>query len=932
MINEVVRPANENDTENVSADGKYVVDTAGILSDLDAVRLTADSNQAATLMLVRGDPWSLHDVYPDIYNEGFTRLNYDHPKTREIIEAYLRAVVPLFAQNGSVNNIVLTNEPAYNTVEYGDFYVPMWVDFLKERYENDLSALNEAHRADYKDWSDAPLVGREGLKKRDVLSYDNQMFNSKVHAGWHGWLADVIRELAPDIPIHTKLKTIEYDRPMQQYGIRVEDFAEYMDLGGCDDVRDDVIYYDHIAYAGEAPVVDSEVHIYQDFCDWDFSDEMETYVERVIWRGFMHHLGMGNLFAWDFWAESGNQSLWASDVTTRPTAMYNIGKVTMDANRLSKEIDAIVSEEADVAILYSYASRQFTYGRCTDTMSNMYYASLFSGEKVRIVSEEQIEKINKCKILLIPECDNVTAETLAAIAEFQKNGGYVLIVGDTALTKDDRDLPHDTAVVDAIKKNAKTVTVKADVESYRTLLCDLYKEQDIQRVWIVDAVTGEVVGGETEWLSAEYDGKTVVTAYATNTTKDLQVKLIVDGKTVTSSTELRSGDVYGEVFTLSQDECILLSVGESDLGEKAKIDTAHKSENGYTYAVLADGTAEIIGYNGSESAAVPEKLGGKTVSSVGAFAFDGSGVKKITLPATVTDIADYAFYNCDSLTEVSLGNAVTLGERVFYDCDSLETVVMPESVTSVGGFAFAECDSLTEVSFSDNITTIGKFAFYNCKALASLDLPESLVYLGPQAFRNCSGIRGTVDIPFGVTEIRYYTFSNCSGIEKLIIPNSVVTLGQKSFQYCSGIKELELPNSLTSIKGHALTGITAPIEFKHGLMFTGSIRVENDMYLPATVATVGEYVTMAGGKILCEAGSYIESYCIENGKEYEIVSREAHVHTPGNAATCTSHQTCTECNAIVMPAFGHDYRVTAGKDGKATLVCSHCNATAEYEK
>ena len=97
----------------------------------------------------------------------------------------------------------------------------------------------------------------------------------------------------------------------------------------------------------------------------------------------------------------------------------------------------------------------------------------------------------------------------------------------------------------------------------------------------------------------------------------------------------------------------------------------------------------------------------RTLDYIGSEAFMGCKFSYIKIYDDVKHIADYAFFSCERLVSVDLGNGVrTIGERAFSRCDSLESIVIPRSVESIGKYAFySQYESaLSSVEFVDTRT------------------------------------------------------------------------------------------------------------------------------------------------------------------------------------------------------------------------------------
>ncbi len=193
-----------------------------------------------------------------------------------------------------------------------------------------------------------------------------------------------------------------------------------------------------------------------------------------------------------------------------------------------------------------------------------------------------------------------------------------------------------------------------------------------------------------------------------------------------------------------------------------------------------------------------------SVTSIGYYAFLGcSSLASVTIPNSVTSIGASAFRGCSSLTSVTIPNSVTsIGEGTFYDCNSLTSITIPNSVTSIGASAFRGCSSLTSVTIPNSVTSIGNYTFYDCSSLTSITIPNSVTSIGTSAFYNCSSLT-SITISNSVTSIGEETFRYCSSLTSVTIPNSVTSIGYYAFLGCSSLASVTIPNSVTQIEDFA---------------------------------------------------------------------------------------------------------------------------------
>jgi len=201
----------------------------------------------------------------------------------------------------------------------------------------------------------------------------------------------------------------------------------------------------------------------------------------------------------------------------------------------------------------------------------------------------------------------------------------------------------------------------------------------------------------------------------------------------------------------------------------------------YAYSIVDNSYVSITGYLGTdENITIPSTINGYHVTSIGESAFNGSGIKSVTIPAGITTINDYAFTDSKYLKEVNfLGNAPMMGKNVFDDCGNDGTFYWPP----------AQCVDLIYLAGNTGFTN----PWYGYATLMKSDDFLYSIKDSKASVSNYIGTGGNVVIPsdvagFPVTDIIY------SGtlLTSVNIPQSVKNISNYAFDDCNGLTQINV--------------------------------------------------------------------------------------------------------------------------------------------
>ena len=164
-----------------------------------------------------------------------------------------------------------------------------------------------------------------------------------------------------------------------------------------------------------------------------------------------------------------------------------------------------------------------------------------------------------------------------------------------------------------------------------------------------------------------------------------------------------------------------------------------------------------------------------SVTSIGVGAFSGYAQSTITIPNHIITIEQDAF-RASELTSVIIGNSVkTIGVAAFEYCEKLASVTIPESVTTIGIISFLGCRELTSLTIGKNVTSIGDGSFYECEKLKDVycyaeEVPiVDVWYVNPMngIFDSNSAGNATLHVPAGSIDA-YKASDDWNGFKEIV--------------------------------------------------------------------------------------------------------------------------------------------------------------------
>lgn len=299
-------------------------------------------------------------------------------------------------------------------------------------------------------------------------------------------------------------------------------------------------------------------------------------------------------------------------------------------------------------------------------------------------------------------------------------------------------------------------------------------------------------------------------------------------------------------------------------------------EGAWQYAALEGGGASIVSARvraDGTDVVVPSVLGGSPVVRLERPFFASHLLTSVVVPDSVESIGEACFESCTHLEHVRLpSNIRAIPARCFKLDDALEQVDA-RGATTISSMAFFGCSSLRDVMFP-HVTHVGDAAFHGCESLADVDLPEC-EHIGSRAFGRCVGLKN-VHLPERLETIPSWAFHACSSLECVEAPMGLREVSGWAFCDCGSLCALRLDGA-ERIRGHAFarcesleTVCLASVKTIGSCAFRGC-RSLRDVYLGKDVSSISDDAFRGASDTLTihGGGMYTWWYCHENEIEWK---------------------------------------------------------------
>lgn len=482
-------------------------------------RLTAKGFKVSVLLDWGGDAALLEKRWPGItrYRGNGVGLDIDHPGSRELVREVGKEVFPVLGKLPGLVAWDMANEPFFDMDEWSPHGLRSYHLWLAERH-GDIERLNRRWRTEYKSFAE---IRSPKDRPREECSagewYDQVSFHNHRVTSFFGFVSGEIRRHAPATLVHMKSQDNSSLGPMPAavaHGIDREGLTPFCQLQGLDtrplpvtEPRMAASDYDGSPYAlhwlgqsftfdfltslpPRSPVIDLEYHAFS--INAIRVPDLPTDHDRVaLWLAHLH--GMVGNMSWYWHRRWGPNPFpaehfkwWFRDsLSTQPLAAAGYFQTMLELNAVAPEVERLATApDRPLRLLVSMPSYINDQAHI-DALHRVYEGSCFHGVPVGFVTGDMLARDGApgdCRVLVIPDVDRLSAESLAALEAAGRKGVRLMSYGKRRPLLDPYGIPHPDKATHFLKQVPEIAAGSAEELSQRMIetLAPLAKERPLQ--------------------------------------------------------------------------------------------------------------------------------------------------------------------------------------------------------------------------------------------------------------------------------------------------------------------------------------------------------------------------------------------------------------------------------------------------------------------
>ncbi|WP_346747529.1 leucine-rich repeat domain-containing protein [Prevotella jejuni] len=306
----------------------------------------------------------------------------------------------------------------------------------------------------------------------------------------------------------------------------------------------------------------------------------------------------------------------------------------------------------------------------------------------------------------------------------------------------------------------------------------------------------------------------------------------------------------GVIYTKNKEELVLFPAGKA--GEYTTLSTTKKiRKRAFYYAqkvtkVNFNSNLEEIDNDAFQATTKLENITFEApakIKTIGTFAFQGSGLTELNIPASL-EVVSWSAFGSTKLKKVTVADGSQLQSinmGAFNGCKDLEEFTFEGSSTlnKIQADAFSGDDKLKSFVIPEKVTVLERGAFNGASGLESITFkqPATMTIIGEGAFQNAKALK-RIELPSTVTTISKDAFNTCSSLTEVVIPASVTTIDATGFQECAKLEKFTVDKNNTVYS--SVDGFLLSKDKKTLVSFPPAKANTYYTMLPPTIETIGK--------------------------------------------------------------------------------------------